>query len=783
MIGESVLHFRILEEVGRGGMGVVYRAQDTKLDRIVALKFLPQHLDASDEEKARFIQEAKAASALNHPNVCTIYDIKEFEGKTFIVMEFIEGRTLREAKKDLTVAQALNVAIQVAEGLGAAHEKGIVHRDIKADNIMIRADGRAQIMDFGLAKLPGVSFLTKAGSTIGTTAYMSPEQAQGGQTDQRTDIFSFGVLLYELLAHQLPFRGAHEAAVIYELINVDPSLPSAVNPEVRPALDRIVMKCLEKDQRRRYQSVRDLVADLRSPGGDFPPAQSRQTADTPRRLTRGSISITRAAYAGVAVLVTAAFAFLLFGESGEALDSLAVLPFENGGNDESMEYLSDGITESLIHSLSQLPQLKVMSRSSVFRFKGNMPDPQLVGKDLGVRAVLTGRILQRGDALLISAELTDVADNSNLWGEQYNRKAADILAVQEEIAREITQNLRLRLADKDAQRLAMRPTVSTEAFQLYLKGRYHWNKRSVDGIRRSIEYFRRAVDEDPNFALAYSGMADAYGVSGWFEYGVVSPLETYPKALEAARRALEIDPERGESHASLAFAKLVYTFDRTSVDEGFRRSIALNPSYATAHQWYAEYITSEGDVDRGVEVMKHALTLDPLSLIITRDVGWMLYFARRYDEANEYFLRALELDPHFMRAHLILGQSYLQQGLFEKAEREFETAELSSQGSVGTIMLGYCHARAGNVRRGRRILDSLLTLSSTTYVPPGGIAFLYDALGNRDKAFEWLHKAADEHSGIFMFMKVDPLFDGLRNDPRYADLLRRVGLSGDRPAR
>jgi len=774
MIGSTILHYAILEKLGEGGMGVVYKAHDTRLDRIVALKFLPLHFNASDEDRARFLLEAKASSALNHPNVCTIYDIKEFDEKTFIVMEFIEGKTLREAKRDLSVARAVDVVVQVAEGLSAAHAKGIVHRDIKADNIMIRPDGRAQIMDFGLAKLPGVSFLTKAGSTIGTTSYMSPEQAQGGNTDHRTDIFSLGVLLYELLAGQLPFRGAHEAAVMYEVINIDPQPLSVVNPEVPSALEQIVRKCLEKDQEGRYQSASELAADLknfiRSPESTAPQIGIPQ----PKSAAFSRLGIASAAGA---LLLALALAVFLLREEGETLDSLAVLPFENGGSDESMEYLSDGITESLINSLSQLPQLKVMSRSSVFRFKGNVADPQAAGQKLGVKAVLTGRVVRRGDNLLVSAELIDVADNTHLWGEQFNRKPDDILAVQEEITREISENLRLRLADKDTERLAKRPTRSVEAYELYLKGRYHWNKRSVEGIQRSIEYFRQAVDEDPKFALAYSGMADAYGVLGWFEYGVTSPLNTYPRAMEAARKALEIDPERAESYASLAFAMLVYAYDRSSVDENSRRSLELNPLYATGHQWYAEYLTSEGELDKGVEVMKHALTLDPLSLIITRDVGWMLYFARRYDEANEYFHKALELDPNFMRGHLILGQSYFHQGLLEKAETEFETAARLSQAPVSTIMLACCHARAGRTGEARSILDSLLAVSTTTYVPPGGLAILYETLGERDRAFEWLNRAVDEHSGIFMFIKVDPFFDGMRSDPRFKNLLGRVGLS------
>jgi tetratricopeptide (TPR) repeat protein len=412
----------------------------------------------------------------------------------------------------------------------------------------------------------------------------------------------------------------------------------------------------------------------------------------------------------------------------------------------------------------------------VFRFKDQLADPQAVGKSLGVKAVLHGRVAQYDDNLSISAELIDVADNSSIWGERYNRKSGDLLAVQEEITMEISRKLRLRLADKDEARLAKRPTESTEAYQLYLQGRYHWNKRSYEAIQRSIGYFHDAVAADPGFALAYAGMADAYGVLSWFEYGVQSPVETYPKALEAARRAIEIDPELGEAYASLAFATLVYERDHASVEENFKRALELNPTYPTAHQWYAEFLTSMGDTARGVEVMKHAHSLDPLSLIITRDVGWMLYFARRFDEAQEYFFKSLELDPNFMRGHLILGQNYIQKGMYEEAIGQFRMVSDLSPGSLSSIMIGYCHAKAGRLKEAVTHLDEVLARSATEYVPPGGIALLYDVTGNRDKAFEWLNKALEEHSGVFLFIRVDPLFDSLRPDPRFDELLRNAGM-------
>jgi serine/threonine-protein kinase len=780
MIGQTISHYKILEKLGEGGMGVVYKAQDTKLDRFVALKFLPPHLAASEQDKARFIQEAKSASALNHPNVCTIHDIQEHVGQMFIVMEFVDGQTLREKKGTISFKQAIEIGIQIADGLAAAHEKSIVHRDIKPENIMIRKDGIAQIMDFGLAKLKGVSRLTKEGSTVGTAGYMSPEQVQGQDADHRSDIFSLGVLLYEMCTGQLPFKGVHETALLYEIVNVDAPSMSSVKPEIDPALDAVVLECLEKDPNERTQSVKQVSIDLKrlklGSSGNRIGKSSQHNINVPRPPAPKSRLAKIVSVAALLLITVSAVLYFYFSKQrGEAIESLAVLPFVNASVDSSMEYLGDGITETLINKLSQLPRLKVMSRSSVFRFKGT--DPQEAGQKLGVRAVLLGRVLQRGDNLQVSAELIDVSDNTHLWGEQYNRKSADILIVQDEIAREISDKLKLRLGDKDSERFAKRSTNNTEAYQQYLKGRYHWNKRSAEGLRKAIEYFQQAVDLDPNYAVAYSGLADAYSVLGVFDYSIMPPRDAFPKAKAAAQKAVEIDPDRAESYASLGLINANYDHDWPAAELNLKHSIELNPSYATAHQWYAEYLTACGRLDEGVAEMKHALELDPLSLIITRDVGWVLYFARRYDEAVEFFKKAMDLDPNFMRAHLILGQTYVLQNNIEQAIPEFEAVSRLSQGTLGTIMLGYCHARAGRIPEAKRILKSVLSLSPTKYVPPVGIAFIYAGLKENDRAFEWLDRAVEEHAGGLLFIKVDPFFDSLRPDPRFTLLLKKMGQS------
>ncbi|MFI5251692.1 MAG: protein kinase [Bacteroidota bacterium] len=792
MIGQTISHYKILEKLGEGGMGIVYKAEDTRLHRMVAIKILPTHLAVHGEERERFTLEAQAASAINNPNICTIYEIDETNDDTFIVMEYVEGSTVREwIQKKLSetegfrktgLTEAIHLAIQIAEGLDKAHEKGIVHRDIKSENVMVTPDGRAKIMDFGLAKLRGVSKLTKVGSTVGTLAYMSPEQIEGLETDHRTDIFSFGVLLYEMITGKLPFLAAHEAAIMYEIINVVPQQPSQVRQTVDLELDRIVMKCMEKNRDERYQSLKEVVVDLRRfsrdssgktmarPATMSDHAHQNKSASSPRS-SRTNI----AAIAGSVILISASLSYYYFTHHPSSIDSLAVLPFVNASPDSSMEYLSDGITESLINSLSQLPDLKVMSRNSVFRYKGSNADLQTIGREVGVHAILLGRVLERGDNLSISAELINVSDNSHLWGEQYNRKSADLLAVQEEITRDISDKLKLRLADKDEKHSAKASTENTEAYQLYLKGRYHWNRRSADELRKAIDYFQQAVESDPNYALAYSGIADAYGVLGWFEYGIVSPRDAFPKAKAAALKAVAIDPGLAEGYASLAFA-YQHDHDTLAASQNYKRAIELNPSYPTAHHWYSEELMSEGKKDESIEEIKRALTLDPLSLIITRDVGWMYYFARRYDEASVYIQKSLDLDSNFSRGHLLLGLCRIQQGALGDAITEFKTASKFSNETISTALLAYCYAKAGKTTEAKDILRSMLSLSSSKYVSPGAIALVYMGLGDREKIFEWLNKAVDDQSGIFGFVKVDPLFDGIRNDPQFVALLHKGGI-------
>jgi serine/threonine-protein kinase len=765
MIGRTISHYRILEKLGEGGMGVVYKAEDVKLKRAVAMKFLPQSLSARSEERERFLHEARAASALNHPNICVIHEIDEENDEIFLVMEYVDGFTLREWVKRRfgepegylknAVLDAVQLGIQIADGLATAHEKGIVHRDVKAENIMVTENARAKIMDFGLAKLRGLSKLTKNGSTVGTIAYMSPEQIEGIEVDHRTDIFSFGVVLYEMLAGQIPFHAEHEAALMYEIMNVEAPSLTGLRKGVDVELDRVVIKCLEKNRDERYQSMREVGVDLKR--------YKRNIEE--KRVGQQSVHLERKTSRGLQPSP----------KRGRGINSLAVLPFVNVTTDPETEYLSDGITESLINSLSQLPKLRVTARATAFRYKGREVDPESVGLDLNVHALLTGRVHQRGSTLNIQAELVSVADGSQIWGEQYNRTVSDIFAVQEEIARQISEKLQLRLTGKDKKKLTKRHTHSTDAYQLYLKGRYFWNKRTPEGFTKGIEYFEQALKLDPNYALAYAGMADSYNLLG--AYGLLPPENAYPKAKIAAAQALALDNTLAEVHTSLASIKASYDRDWQAAEKEFRRATDLNPNYATGHHLYGiGCLSIMGRHNEAIAELNRALELDPLSLSINRSLGDALYHARQYDEAIVQYQKTLEMDPSFFPTHFSLGRAFEQKGMYDEALAEYEALISLSRDSLGIAALGVIHAVMDKRDEAMKIIDELAALSKRGYVSPHLTAQVYAALGDKDQAFEWLEEAYREHSGGLVSLKVDPIWDTISDDPRFVLLLKKVGL-------
>ncbi|HZS50542.1 MAG TPA: protein kinase [Bryobacterales bacterium] len=803
--------YQILSPIGEGGMGEVYRAWDLRLEREVAIKVLPSHLAGEPEMLARFEREAKAVAALSHPNILAIHDFGREKDFCFAVMELLEGETLRSRleRSPLPWREALEIGTGVAEGLAASHSKGIIHRDLKPDNIFLTFDGRVKILDFGLARVatpfsssqetlatlrtPRRPATTEPGTVMGTFGYMSPEQARGEQVGVCSDIFALGCVLYEMVTGRQAFARPTAAESIAAVLKEDPpefksfagggvggAAPQGAAPgegpeTVPPEFQRVIFRCLQKKPADRFQSARELAAALKAierasvssqPQASPAPAEPAKTGARKVRMLGMA--------AAVAAVVAGALAFFSL-ERRQSIDSLAVLPFINASHDPNAEYLSDGITEGIINNLSQLPNLGVMSRSSVFRYKGKEADPEAVGRDLHVRAVLVGRIVRIGENLSVSAELVDTRTNQQIWGEQYNRKFSDLMAVQGEITREISDRLRLRLSGEDKARIARRPTENAEAYQLYLQGRYQWNKRTLDGMQQSIDLFQQAISKDEHYALAYAGLADSYALLA--DYNVLPAREVMPRAKTAAMKALELDDRLAEAHASLGWAKLSHDWVWQDAEKEFNRSIELNPNYATAHQWYGEYLTIMGRFDEALKEMNRSVELDPFSLVANTAAGSALYYAGRYDQAIEQLRKCIAMDQNFGPAHLFLGRAFKQKAAYAEASAEVQRAlDLSGGGSNELAALGHTFAIAGRTLDAVKILDDLKERSKQTYVQPVGIAGIYIGLGDKDRAFEWLQRAYEDRSGWLIYLNVDPMFHPLRQDPRFRELIRRVGL-------
>jgi serine/threonine-protein kinase len=820
---QTIGPYKIVRSLGRGGMGQVYLGHDTRLNRPVAVKLLSFYEAAENERVRRFKQEALAVSALNHPNILTIYEIFEFNGESFIVTEFVEGQTLhtRIQQGAVSVDDAVEIAIQVANALAAAHTAGIAHRDIKPANLMLRPDGLVKVLDFGVAKYIQsdsrdeleTMLQTKPGAVVGTVAYMSPEQARGVGVDVRTDLWSLGVILFEMVSAQRPFNGETSLDVMSAVIERNPPLFAEIGVTVPELFQRIVLKSLQKEPELRYQSANELLTDLKElkrlrelgihqPGVEASsPTQllhdKKSEAKTPidtevqidanktdptriERTSRERIPSNRTLVAAsllvAAFVAVSAFAYWSYIHRPFAAKSIAVLPFRNESGNSDLEYLSDGMTDSLINSLSQLPQVTVKAHNSVFRYKNLEIDPQRVGSELSVEAILNGRVVQHGDNMTVYLWLVDARNGNQLWGEQYDRKISDLLALQREITRDVSEKLRVRLSGTDAQRISKDYTANAEAYQLYLRGQFHVFKLTLPDVQQGISYFEKAIELDPNYALAYVGLS---GANRSLAIGNEMPSREYlEKSQAAALKALSLDEGLSEAHT--AFGSTLFWLDRNwaAAENQLHRAIELNPNSANAHIFYAHLLSNTGRHREALAAINRARQLDPLSPFVGALEGQFLVHAGRSDEALMKLKDTFALAPDFWFPHLFAASAYIEKGMYSEAVREAQQAtELSRFQTISAAYEGYALAKMGRRDEARAILEKLLKLNEQRFVPPYHVALVYNALGEQEEMFKWLQRSLEAGDAKLTFLKVDPKWNNLRDDPSFQELLRRAGFN------
>ncbi|MEO8573049.1 MAG: protein kinase [Pyrinomonadaceae bacterium] len=815
--GDRFAHYEIIRQIGIGGMGEVYLAEDEKLDRRVAIKILNERFGKNDSHLQRFIREAKAASSLNHPNILVIHEISIGEDANFIVSEFVEGRTLRDliGGSEMTVGLVLDIAIQIAGALAAAHGAGIVHRDIKPENIVVRPDGYVKVLDFGLAKLlkPQKLFSDEANETaiqnhtaqgviMGTVSYMSPEQAKAETVDERTDIFSLGVVVYELLTGVAPFQGKSMSETFANVINAEPAALTLTKSTVSNELQRIVSKMLRKEKDERYQTSRDLLADLKALkenitfdaklGNSHAAAANNSTVLLPQRTNAnldqdtnvGAVPAgtkSRARWIAFALLAVTAVSLAYYFYAGRQTSvsnerrSLAVLPFTNSSQDPSAEYLADGVSESIINNLSQLSGLKVMSRNSSFRFKKDQSDTRAIASSLNVDTLLTGDIKQVGDKLVINVSLFNAGDDSAIWGNQYVRTLTDVIATQNEIAQAVAQNLKVKLTPSDAVLLSKRYTENVEAYQLYLRGRFHVFKLLPEETRQGIGYLQQAIDLDPNYALAYAGIADGY--RSLAIGSEISPVDSFAKSKAAATRAIEIDDSLSDGHTALGMTIFWGEWDWAGAENQLRRGIQLNPNDVNAHLFYAHMLSNTGRHQEALNEVRLARELDPLFPFAGALEGQFLFQAGKLDEALDRLQKTFELAPNFWMPHMFASVVYIAKEKYPEAVAEARKARMLSAASTYSIGIeSYALAKMGNREEAEKVLGEMLEMLKTRGMPATHLALAYNGLGDTEKALDWLEKGFAEHDPKMAFLKIDPKWNNLRSSPRFIDLMKRMNF-------
>jgi serine/threonine protein kinase/tetratricopeptide (TPR) repeat protein len=773
--------YEVIEELGVGGMGSVYKVFDRKIDEKVALKVLAPEVAGDEKTIERFRFELKLARKVSHRNVCRMFDLSEEEGTQFITMEYVPGENLKSLIRrigQLSLSKALSIARQVGEGLAEAHRLGVVHRDLKPQNIMVDSEGNARIMDFGIARSIKTKGITETGMIIGTPEYMSPEQVEGQEADHRSDIYSFGVILFEMVTGQVPFSGTTPLSIILKHKTERPPDPRAFVDQIPYELSRLILKCMEKQKEKRYLSVDELLSDL----AEIEKGITTTQREKMKKKISGRNWKKVALYSGAAVLgaalILAVLVFFtgIFKEPGETLDSIAVLPLKNLSGISTQDYLADGMTEALISNLAQIGALRrVISSTSVMQYKDTMKPLPEIARELGVDAVVEGSVMVSADRVRVNVQLIEARTDRNIWSRSYERDLEDILALQSELAKAVAREIKIALTPAEQARLSLTHPVNPEAYQFVLRGRALWNRRTEEDLFRAKEFFERAIEKDPSYALAHAGLADAYNMLA--SYYFVPPEEGYPKAKEAALRALELNENLAEAYTSLAWVK--YRFDRDwfGAETDYNWAIGLNPSYATAHQWYGALLRDMGRFDEALAEFERARELNPFSLAINTSIAYLYYLARQYDQALSQCTKALEIDPNFHWAHDVKGLAYLQQGAFEEALQSFKQALALSETSLDySCHLAQAYALAGMDQEAQEILDDLIEKEEMGNVPFHEVALIYKALGNRDQALVFLERASVEQLSVVTPSNMDPRLDSLRLDPLFTEVLERIEL-------